>query len=144
MGDLATAVAAVESRAGVGSAGHRRSLVPRSDRSPLVAPFATVWTTPHQFAAHTLQECPLALCSFAQTVEGLPYRMRRMDNSKRGPGFWAEAGVVYDDERAGSLQCWRARLPGCADIAGHGRTKPLALADLKSAHARARFDERMR
>ena len=67
-----------------------------------------------------------------------------MGNDKRGPGFWAEVGVVYDDDRYGSLQCWRARLPGRADIAGHGRTKPLALADLKSAHARAITDERMR
>jgi hypothetical protein len=70
--------------------------------------------------------------------------MRRMGDNKRTLGFWAEVGVVYDDDRCGYLQGWRARLPGRHDIAGHGRTKPIALADLKSAHARAASNERVR
>ena len=37
-------------RAGAGPAGHRRSVAPRSVRSPVVLPFATSWTTTHRFA----------------------------------------------------------------------------------------------
>ena len=63
--------------------------------------------------------------------------MHTMSSSHRPPGFWAEVGVVYDAEQSGSFKHWRAGLPGRADIVGRGRTKPLALADLKSEHARA-------
>ena len=65
----------------------------------------------------------------------------RMGNSNRTPGFWAEVGVQYDVEHVGSFRHWRAQLPGCTDIVGRGRTKPQALADLKSSHARASLKE---
>src|SRR4030095_4038856 len=47
---LATGGATVARRGGAGSAGDRRSVAPRSVYSPLVAPFATSWTTTHRFA----------------------------------------------------------------------------------------------
>jgi hypothetical protein len=76
---------------------------------------------------------------FAQTdpapvLDNLP-----MGNSNRTPGFWAVAGVVYDVDQLGSFKHSRARLPGRTEIAGRGRTKPQGLADLKSAHVRAKL-----
>ena len=60
-----------------------------------------------------------------------------MSGRNRPPGFWAEIGVVYEAEHFGPLKYWRAQVPGHTDIVGHGRTKPQALAELKSARARA-------
>ena len=60
-----------------------------------------------------------------------------MEKHQRRPGFWAEAGIVYDVERVSGVDVWRARLPGRSDIEGRGRTKPVALAYLKSAYGRA-------
>jgi hypothetical protein len=55
-------------------------------------------------------------------------------DSRRPLGFWASVGVRYEAEHAGPVGGWRASMPG-ERIVGFGRTKPLALADLKSAHA---------
>jgi hypothetical protein len=67
--------------------------------------------------------------------------MRRVGNGKRAPGFWSEIGVQYHVEHVGAFRHWRAQLPGCTDIVGRGRTKPQALAELKSAHARAQMQK---
>jgi len=67
-----------------------------------------------------------------------------MEKHQRRAGFWATAGIVYDTERLGGLDVWRARLPGRSDIEGHGRTKPVALAYLKSAYGRAASGVRSR
>ena len=64
-----------------------------------------------------------------------------MDSKKRPLGFWESVGVHYEAEHAGPVGGWRASMPG-ERIVGHGRTKQLALADLKSAHARtSQFQE---
>ena len=59
-----------------------------------------------------------------------------MDSKKRPLGFWDSVGVRYEAEQAGPVGGWRASILS-ERIVGCGRTKPLALADLKSAHARA-------
>ncbi len=58
-----------------------------------------------------------------------------MDGKKRPTGFWG--AVHYEAEHVGHVSLWRASIPG-EQIVGRGPTKPQALADLKSAHARAR------
>jgi hypothetical protein len=59
--------------------------------------------------------------------------MLSLMGSKRPLGFWASVGVCYEAENAVPVGGWRASMPG-ERIVGYGRTKPLALADLKSAY----------
>ena len=61
-----------------------------------------------------------------------------MCRSNRPNGFWATAGVLYDFD---PLKGWRAWLPESPHAPGYGRTKPQALADLKSLRARAKATE---
>jgi len=76
---------------------------------------------------------------FVQTWPSPVLNNAPMGNNHRRIGFWAEVGVQYDVERSGPFGHWRAQLPGCVDIIGRGRTKPQALADLKSSHAWAKL-----